>query len=309
MNRNLKRALSAVLIFSIGNFACSKAGFENESTSEIAVAIASGMMNSRPDGAQAKRFRLSLISEAVAGFLCPTPVTGSSGFDCSVDETGKIMTLNYNSCNFGNNSAVWKGSVVLASSSNVSCGSFPSEDAGATLTRTFSPGTTRTIGQSVHVTKIDTSEKSGYSVPVSGGSRITYENETELRLDILGVHLTATKQFRGKGNEGQAIAVWDHTSNTASDQPLRAKRVSGGLVLNGTLITQNNLDLSTATSKFEDVTYISGCCYPASGSVTTEFSGSKAGTETLNFSHKNCGSAELKNSAGAVSNLTLVHCL
>jgi len=165
----------SILIFSIVCLSCSRIEPENESSSEIATALVSGMMNTRPDGTQARKLNFALIKEAVAGFSCPTPATGSNGIDCSVDASGKMMTLNYNSCNFGNNSAVWKGSVLLTSSANVSCGTFPSELPGATLTRTFGPDTVRSIGNSVHVTKIETTEKSGYAQPVSGGTRITFE--------------------------------------------------------------------------------------------------------------------------------------
>lgn len=288
---------------------CSSGTDRNESVSEIATAAASGFANTRPDGTLAKAPRFSLLREAIAGFPCPVPATGSLNNNCSVDGTGKVMTLTYNSCNFGNNSAVWKGSLVLTSSSPVSCGSFPSEADGETLTRTFGEGTTRTIGNSVHVTRIDTATPSGYSTPVSGGTRITFQSSTDRKIEVLGVHVTATKQFRGNGNDGRVETVWDHTVSTAEERPLQAQLVSGGVVLNGTLVTQNNLDQSTGTSVFENVVYAPGCCHPIAGSVTTTLSGSQSGTETLSFSSDSCGSAEFKNLSGKTSTLSLVHCL
>jgi hypothetical protein len=80
---------------------------------------------------------------------------------------------------------------------------------------------------------------------------------------------------------------------------------SGGNVT-GTVVLQHNLAKYTATSSV-NLNYTSGCVHPSSGSITTTFSGTQTGTETLNFNLSTCGQASLIGTGGSTSTVTLGH--
>ncbi|OFZ52962.1 MAG: hypothetical protein A2428_08425 [Bdellovibrionales bacterium RIFOXYC1_FULL_54_43] len=311
----ISTALVAVVTIAWALSGCGKSNDEVITMSEMAVATVSGNVNSGSVGTLSLNLRDGIlldwwfpINTAYAAHSCPRPSTAVDGLDCSVDGTGKTMTLAYNSCNFGNNSAVWNGTEILASSAAVSCGQFPSETPGTTLARTFGPGTTRTVGNSVHVSAIDTTNPSGYETPVSGGSLITYDANGK-KLEIKGVHVLSQKIFRGNGNTDRVETEADHTLSTVPDNPLDVRLNNGVRTVNGTVKVQHNVEKYTGTAVFENVVYSSAdCCLPQSGTITTTLSGSRSGTETLSFSASDCGSAKLENGKGEMNAILLKRC-
>ncbi|OFZ23346.1 MAG: hypothetical protein A2X94_03870 [Bdellovibrionales bacterium GWB1_55_8] len=297
---------------------CGSSGDDPITASEMATATVSGAVQGSSAGVitgepvripKSVWEQLHPIQTAYAANTCPSPQTAIADLNCSVDSSGKVLTLVYHDCNFGNNSAVWNGSEILASNAAVSCGESPSKENGATLQRTFTPGTTRTVGNSVHVASLDTSEPSGYETPVSGGSLLTYGAEGSFNLKINGVHVLSQKIFRGNGNEGRIQTEADHTVSTIGNN-MEVVAVNGTRVVNGTVQVQHNLEKYTGTSVFSDVVYSNtkGCCLPESGTVTTTFTGSRTGTEALTFSGTECGSANLKDQKGALKDLILTRC-
>ncbi|MGZ3699709.1 MAG: hypothetical protein ACXWP5_16340 [Bdellovibrionota bacterium] len=291
-----KTALLAVLPAALATACVSTTPIATSSlptVSELAAGAVSGTINGGSSGGSAATANTAMDLSTQPAASCPTPQAGIAGTNCSVDSTGMIMTLTYNSCDFGNRSAVWNGSVILASNAPVSCGTFPSQAAGAALARTFGPGTTRTIGESVHVALLDTSTPSGYAEPVSGGTLTTYSTGSR-QIDIKGIHVQETKEFRGSHTETEI--QWDHTISTPATSPLTvAVDSSGTRVVNGTVTVQHNLAKYTGAVTFSNVTYVAaaGCCFPQSGTITTVLSGSRTGTETLQFTGASCGDADL----------------
>jgi hypothetical protein len=315
------RLVPLVAAFTAAVSGCGKSS-DVVTMSDIASATVSGAVNSgskgtlaygneSSGGSSSRTFLASLlpIETAWAGTSCPRPETSVDGLNCSVDSTGKVMTLAYRSCNFGNNSAVWDGTEILSSSDPVSCGTSPSEAPGARLLRTFGPGTTRTVGSSVHVASIDTDNASGYERPVAGGVEISYLS-TGREIEIKGVHVLSQKIFRGNGNAGRIQTEADHTVSTEKDKPLSVAVSNGTRVVNGVVSVQNNLDKYTGTAEFKDVTYDadSGCCLPQSGTLTVTMSGSRSGTETLTFSSSGCGDAKMEDEKGDLRDITLTRC-
>lgn len=286
------------------------------SASETAAATVSGAVSSGAQGKLAwaparntKSWRELLLPSAWAATSCPTTLDGVAGLNCEVDDSGKSLMLAYNSCNFGNNSAVWDGALILTSSAPVSCGSVPSQDPGATLLRTFAPGTTRAIGNSVHVAQVDTATPSGFETPVSGGSLTTYVSASRRTLEIKGIHVLSQKIFRGNGNSNRVQTEADHTLSTVAGSALEMTiTAEGDVTVNGTVLVQHNLARYVGASVFEDVKYVAGCCHPQAGTVTTTLRGSRTGTETLEFTNSECGSAKFKNEQGGESSLTLSRC-
>lgn len=222
-----------------------------------------------------------LTNYAYAANSCPTP----SSTAC----TGNNIVLTYSNCNFGSSAATWNGSQTLTFTSG--CGWTPG---AVTFTRTFSSGTTRTSAAGVVVT-LDTTNASGYSSQVSGGSTITVSAFPARTIVINGIHLTATVISQ----KGKTITLWDHTISSGTIT------VTAGLGVTGTVTLQHNLAKYTATSTL-NLTYTTGCVHPTSGTITTTLSGSKRGTETLTFS-SNCGQATLTNTSNSQSTVNIAH--
>src|SRR4051812_45204857 len=100
--------------------ACAKTGEIDDATNELAIGAVSGAANAGSAGSQ-------MLISGIASASCPYPATGVAGQNCTVDGTGRKMTLKYDECVFGTHSAVWDGAQTLTSSAAVACGTFPSE--------------------------------------------------------------------------------------------------------------------------------------------------------------------------------------
>jgi hypothetical protein len=292
----------------------------DESPSELAIAVLSGAINGSISGgtlALAPAREKTLFARALdffwpirlayAAVTCPTATVPISS--CSA--AGNVMTLTYSGCSFGDPDFSWNGRAVLTSSAAVSCGTFPSQSPGATLTRTFGSAsvgvtTTRTWGLKSHFTTVDT-DGSGYSIAAGGGTTITFGAGGTHSLNVNGVHLTATRTGTSKNGEPRQRLVWDTTVHTGS--PLTVYESLTDKVIDGTITVQNNLTRTTASTTLTNVRYAlsSGCCHPQSGSVTTTFAGSTR-TQTLSFGAV-CGSAGIVDSeTGTIPSFKLVHC-
>lgn len=277
-----------------------------ETMSEIAAATVSSAARSGGSGSMA----YDRVSAGRKAFSCPVPSLASQGSGCFVDESGRFMTLSYEGCNFGNNSAVWHGTEILEFNSEVSCGSPLPSSQGVSLVRTYGEGSYRQRGNSVHFTHIDTASPSGYSVPVSGGTEVVFGAEKSRMITIKGLHLMATKEFRGNGNEGRIETLWDKTVSTEAAEPLEVVVSGDARTVTGTIVVQNNLEKFTGKSEFDSVVFSgdSSCCHPVSGTITTEFFGSRTGVEKLTFSDSGCGEAKIENEGGGKTEILLDHC-
>ena len=186
-----------------------------------------------------------------------------------------------------------------------------------TRTTTGSSGVVRTLtgvdGNSLSLTN-DTTVPSGYdtSVVTSAGGNITTctaGNCATRTIAISGSHASLSLTPSG----GTATTLWDHTYSTLSSDPIAITGTGTTKVVNsGTIVVQHNIAKFTSTAKVTTplAFTISDCCFPASGVITSTFTGGTfaAKTETLTFT-SSCGEATLIDSSGASSSVTLQHCL
>jgi hypothetical protein len=191
--------------------------------------------------------------------------------------------------------------------------------AGCSVTRTTAVGgNTRTLtgpdGNAYAVTHDTHGASTGWDTavtpaPTNAGVALTCASagcSSGESLVIGGSHLTGTLIPAG----GSATTFWDHTVSTDAT----GLSITGGGItrtVSGAVTVQHNLLKTTSTTTFDAVIYGSlACCFPTSGSVTTEFTdGSLAGkSETVTFSEL-CGEATLTTASGKSEAITLLSCI
>ena len=191
--------------------------------------------------------------------------------------------------------------------------------AGCALTRTTAAGgNTRTLtgpdGNSYAISHDTNGAGSGWDSSVSPAPENTGVSLTcgsagcakDKTLRIAGSHLTGSVHLA----DGKSATIWDHTVSTGADG-LTVTGSGASRVVTGSVTVQHNLARYTATATLQNVAFAdTACCFPTGGSIATHFSsGSNQGkTETLAFSGV-CGEATLTDASGAVSSVTLQHCL
>lgn len=300
MDRLFLNGISLVALAALAT-ACGKSttsdGSSSESASEIATATAVGSSNGGQNVglnsldprvqqtffAQLKNF-LSPISSAMAGSGCPYYIVGNTA--CS----DNAVTFSYNDCSFGNALAIWSGSQTLQFGNGATCDTTPLPLTGSgTLTRTFGAGSVRVSALGKAVT-IDSTNPSGYYQSVSGGSLITGVSGGH-SIAIDGIHLVASG--------------WDHSLSTTQNLAVSIDGSGNRTFTSGVVQLQHNLAKYVALASFNNVYVPAGSCFPSSGSVTSTFSGSRSGSETLTFTGG--GNATLSSSGSNIA-VTLSHC-
>lgn len=123
-------------------------------------------------------------------------------------------------------------------------------------------------------------------------------------LMINGSHLTGQVVLGGAAAE----TFWDQTVST----PTGGISITGSgtsRTVNGTVIVEHNLLEATSTSVLSNIVYgNANCCFPTGGTISTTYTGTKAGTtESMSFSAQ-CGEATLTQNK-IQSAVTLLHCI
>lgn len=299
--------VNTVILFTLTT-GCGKSSDNSgvESASEIAAAAAGGASNAG-GSAMNEVPRKSMVASAL-GFLNPISSATASG-QCPIFSTGlcaggNTVTLTYSGCSFnGGNGSTWNGGQVLAFGNNSCSNGVPVYGAGNSLSRTFTGSlnnnpTTRTNPAGVAVS-LDSSTLSGYLSPqVSGGFQITGVSGGHT-VDILGLNLVSNR--------------WNHTVTTNASLGGSSLNVNfpnypgfGRTIQSGAIVVEHNLAKYVGIASFSNVAWNGTSCFPQSGSITTNFSGSKSGNEVLTFTGG--GSATLVENGGAPKNITLSHC-
>ncbi len=255
------------------------------STSAIAAAIVSGA------AAQSSGQDIGTVTG------CPTYL--SPGTSTCAGTGLQLLNLTYAACTLGSSLATWTGGQSLLFSGSAVCGTttLPLVAPTDTLTRTFIgsiPGGNATVRTEPggFTVSLDTQTPFGYAFTVAGGFEINGNGTGQHKINITGIRLLST--------------LWDHSISTAASQPLLIVTGTGRAILAGTVLVQHNLAHYTGTAVFSNVGYISGSCFPQSGTITTTFSGSLQGTETLTFTGG--GGATLIDVAGTTTNFVQTHC-
>jgi len=111
-----------------------------------------------------------------------------------------------------------------------------------------------------------------------GGADITKNTDGTISVVINGV----TKTHVRTDNQ----VAWTHSIHTDPAAPLILNQLArnGRKISSGTIIVENETYGFTATLKFTDVTYTTGCCYPTGGTIAVSITGTTTETDTLTFS-------------------------
>jgi len=123
-------------------------------------------------------------------------------------------------------------------------------------------------------------------------------------IQVNGIHLVATQGLQN-GSHKDNVMIWDRTINAS--QPLVYNQATQ-TVASGSLTVQHNLAKYTATVQIlAPLQFQVGTCNPIAGSITSTWTGSQIGSETLTYT--GVDTANLVDSAGNQTAVTLAHCL
>jgi hypothetical protein len=231
---------------------------------------------------------LNPIANAHASTACGT-LTSTALTNCLGSHSASIT---YNDCSFGSSTATWNGSV------NFACPNATS------ITREVTNGTTRSNSYGSVVT-INTSNLAVYNsnTALTGGGTTIDTNAGTMTIN--GVQMIGV-------NSGKTI--YNHVITSSA----LTRAVTGvGTVVNGTVTTYHNLARVTGTATVTNLTFVSGCCTPTSGTISTVFqttngyaallSGFNGATETLTFTA--CGTATYTGPEGLSGTVALANCI
>ena len=320
-----------------GNDGSAASSSQSPTGSEVATSVVSGALNSTAGstvGANEPRgIKKSPIDELLqdlnpirTAFAATWTCTGGSLSPMFTGPGKDPYTFTPVSCsvdwkNGKSASAKWSSTFELHY--GMSCDSthafFENQDAACTVTRTTAAGgNTRTLtgpdGNAYAITHDTNGTGTGWDSTVSpapsgAGVIVTCGADgcaKEKTLTISGSHLTGTVTPTG----GTANTIWDHTVSTGASG-ITVSRSGVNRVVTGTVSVEHNLAKFTSTTTFNSVGYGEvGCCFPTTGTVTTQFTkGADAGkTESITFSNV-CGEASLTRADGTTVDLTLEHCI
>lgn len=255
--------------------------------------------------AQAKHLFNPAVKAWAAG-ICPTVRTATC------DENGDIV-LEYDSCSFGGRGMlVWEGSQKLDFDSLATCQARSASrgvPVSGSLLRTFGGNIDADPTTVTYLEKqqliIDTEKESGYANPVSGGVFVSFGLEADEAMRT--IEIRGVRHVRKSLRSGETR--WDMTVSSDPEKPLKV--VGAGKnkeILSGSVSVQHNLaEFMGTTNILEKLTFSEDCCHPTSGKVETVFSGSKSGSQTLEFT-SSCGIANLIAADGSSASILLRHC-
>lgn len=280
------------------------------SPSALAAAIAGGaeiQATGLNVGVQERRIRgwsdrlrelFSPVPSALAAVACG--IYGASSSTCG-GSGDQVVEIIYSDCSFGGSAATWSGGEIFTFGGSASCGrtTLPIASVGDQLTRTFTGEiganpTTRTSASGL-VVSLDTSKVSGYSESVSGGEVITgvagASGGAAHSIEVQGVHALS--------------ALWDYSISNSVVLTVQNSGASA-VIESGTLTVQHNTAEFTAEAVFTNVAFDGSSCIPVSGSITSTYSGSVSGRETLTFTGG--GNAVYTGPSGSSQSVALNQC-
>ena len=267
---------------------------------------------------------MNFLPSALAANNCPTFKT-AAGSTCTA--SSGTMWLTYSSCTSG--ASTWSGiqSITLTGGSPiVACGTFFHPIASNSIIRQFvtaasgtTPGTATTTSGVGTVTTIDHATANlgnfdtGTTIAANVGSGYgTIAGFTSGQKSSLSFaqHISAVNAA-GK-------TLYDHSVYTST--PLTLTEASGATsrTVTGTVTLYHNLLKVVGTSTLTSVVHSDSCCHPTSGTISTTFaagtnvSPTTAGsalvgkTEVMTFT--GCGTANLTDSSGATTAVTIKRC-
>lgn len=201
-----------------------------------------------------------LVPEAMAA--CARTLTNNGGGNC---------TRNVN-CDFG--AYLWSGNVQLSFNNGAACSL---SGAGDFYTRSVDFARTGPRG-TLQTTSNNRTAWDG-SV-IGGGMQISQvDGLGNLEVDVLGQHKILTRTG--------GRTVFDVSFSTSAPLAMNQLARNGRVISGGTMVVHHNRARFTAEHTMQNLSFTSGCCYPTSGTITSTFSGSIAGSGSVTFN--SCG--------------------
>jgi len=202
-----------------------------------------------------------------------------------------VRSATYESCS--GRRANYSGSVTLTFSED-SC---RMSQSGDYVVRTVQMERSGFFGRTIETTSDTSTDYRGQSI--GGGTKIERTGLTAFEVSILGVHKTSTL---ANGEQGFDIHTRTTSPLVISGQLNGTRTVNSGVVE-----VSHNLAEFLATFTLSNLEYNAAeCCYPISGSISVEYTGSRTGTRTIEFDGS-CGSANIDNQ-GVAKVLALPGC-
>lgn len=259
------------------------------------------LLNSGKETSLFPWFKLLLPSASASGSICPNLQSQISA--CSVGTSS--FSLRYQSCVRGG-LGTWTGEEIFAFSNGATCTQNPALNTSGNMLRTFSSGTYR-ISPNGEKVVMDTASSTGWQSAKSGGFYTSYANGSS-DLAIRGIHYVAYQNYKASNGSTKTATVWDQT--VSSDTAIHVTGTGANRVVTGGVIRiqDNQRKVTGVTSITSSLLFSADCCFPTGGTISTTFSGGRTGTESLTFA-STCGSAQYQSRSGAVSSITLQHCL
>ena len=202
----------------------------------------------------------AFISNAYAA-SCSRSLTNASG----------VCTRNVN-CEYG--AYVWSGTAQLTFSNGSTCslGAI-----GETYTRTVNFTRSGPRG-SLQTTSSSRTPYTGSAI--GGGIEVTKaDNGTAVDVNILGQHKILTRT--------NGSVLFDMSFSTTTPLQLNKLARNGRIISSGVLEVYHNRAQFKAEHSMSNLSFSSSCCYPVSGTISTNFSGSLNGSGSITFN--SCG--------------------
>lgn len=192
-----------------------------------------------------------------------------------------VKTKSYQDCTIGTSSFRLNGDVSLSYSDSANC---DLDTTGESVTRNYD--TTRTTAWGAQLRTYSDNHTDFENNTYGGGGKLT-RTDNGYELEILGKHKSRTSA-RGRSSLDISIRT---TSPISMDQLARHNRTVNG----GAIVIAHNLAQYKVTLEPSNLSYISSCCYPVSGTLNVTYTGSISGSGTVTFS--SCGQATVSRGA------------
>ncbi len=229
---------------------------------------------------------------------------------CSGTESQKTVLSQFSGCTAGiSNDYSLSGTMKLTFDTSTTCDSWISGNSPTTglVTRTTSE-LKRTNSDSTTI-----STDSNSHTPYDGSSSIGGGIVTQFSSNYILNGVSVKRKFvsidgmRRVKKLGTGAVIFEHLIKTSAAIELLGSRSDNLRQASGTVMVYHNTAKYTSSHVMSQLRWISNCCYPTSGSITTTSIGSINGTITSDFGTGTCGDVTITTN-GLSKKVTLSAC-
>lgn len=261
-----------VLIAGIG-FGCGKDSEEElKRTTDItrAIEVATSTLGASLDEFDVAASSTAFCTDRTASQIC----TGSSG--------NFLKTVNYNSCTPTSGSATLAGTNTLTYNDATTC---QMDTAGDILTRTHN--LIYTLNDGTQLAATSNAFNNYQNAIISGGTMISRTATLgSYQVQIAGM----TRKYMANSAITMSLSAKSQTTSTVQFSPAASTFRNGRMVNGGVIAVDHNTSQFTTLIAPVNLSWITGCCHPQTGSLNLTLSGTLTGSGTVVFSNSSCGS-------------------